>query len=80
MEFESVIKARESIRSYSNKNVEDEKITFVLESARLAPSWRNRQCWQFVVVKDKKNYNRFIKNQYHKLLVKKGSSNYCGMW
>jgi nitroreductase len=54
MEFESVIKARESIRSYSNKNVEDEKITFVLESARLAPSWRNRQCWQFVVVKDKK--------------------------
>ncbi len=54
MEFESLIKARESIRSYSNKKVEDEKINFVLESARLAPSWRNRQCWQFVVVKDKK--------------------------
>ena len=45
MEFESVIKARESTRSYSNKNVEDEKINFVLESARLAPSWKNRQCW-----------------------------------
>jgi len=54
MEFESVIKGIESIRSYSNKKVEDEKINFALESARLAPSWRNRQCWQFVVVKDKK--------------------------
>ena len=53
MEFENVIKARESIRSYSNKNVEDEKKNFVFESTRLAPSWINRQCWQFVVVKDK---------------------------
>lgn len=54
MEFVNIIKTRESIRSYSNKKVEDEKINFVLESARLSPSWRNRQCWHFIVVKDKK--------------------------
>jgi nitroreductase len=54
MEFESVIKSRESIRDYVDKKVEEEKINFVLESARLAPSWTNKQCWQFLVVKDKK--------------------------
>ncbi len=54
MNFENIIKVRRSIRSYSNKEVEDEKINFVLESARLAPSWGNGQCWQFIVIKDKK--------------------------
>ena len=54
MEFERVIKTRESIRDYSDKKVEDEKINYVLECARLAPSWTNKQCWQFIVIKDKK--------------------------
>jgi nitroreductase len=54
MEFESVIKSRESVRDYSDKNVEDEKINYLLECARLAPSWTNKQCWQFIVIKDKK--------------------------
>ena len=57
MDFESVIKSRESIRDYSDKKVEDEKINFILECARLAPSWANKQCWQFLVVKDKKIIN-----------------------
>jgi len=71
MEFESIIKSRESIRDYADKKVEDEKINFVLECARLAPSWTNKQCWQFIVVKDKKIIkdlsktsiiNRWLKN------------------
>jgi nitroreductase len=71
MEFESVIKSRESIRDFSDKKIEDEKINFVLECARLAPSWTNKQCWQFIVVKDKKIIkdlsktsiiNRWLKN------------------
>jgi len=71
LEFESVIKTRESIREYSEKPVEDEKINFILECARLAPSWANRQCWHFIVVKDKKIIedlsktsiiNRWLKN------------------
>jgi nitroreductase len=53
MEFSSVIRSRESIRNYSDKEVENEKINYVLECARLAPSWTNRQCWQFIIVKDK---------------------------
>ncbi len=61
MELESVIKSRESIRDYSDKKVEDEKIDFILECARLAPSWANKQCWQFIVIKDKKIIEKLSK-------------------
>jgi len=61
MEFESVIKSRESVRDYSLKKVEDEKINYVIECARFAPSWTNKQCWQFIVVKDKKIINDLSK-------------------
>jgi nitroreductase len=44
MEFIDVIKARTSVREYSEKQVEDEKLSYVLECARLAPSWVNKQC------------------------------------
>jgi nitroreductase len=53
MEFSDVIKTRTSIRDYSDKEVEDEKIKYVLECARWAPSWVNKQCWRFIVVRDK---------------------------
>jgi len=53
MEFEDIIKARRSVRKYQDKPVEEEKIVKCLEASRLAPSWKNGQCWRFVVVKDK---------------------------
>jgi len=71
MEFSSVIKSRESIRDYSSKKVEDKNISYVLECARFAPSWTNKQCWHFIVVKDEKIIkelsktsiiNRWLKN------------------
>ncbi len=54
MEFMDVISKRRSIRKYKPDVVSDEDIKYVLESARLAPSWANTQCWKFIVVKDKK--------------------------
>lgn len=45
------IKMRRSIRKYTDKPVEDEKIIQLLESARLAPSGSNTQPWHFIVVK-----------------------------
>ncbi len=30
----------------------EEDIEYILEAARLAPSWANSQCWKFVVVTD----------------------------
>ena len=53
MEFTDVIKARSSVREYSDRPVEADTITAVLECARLAPSWANKQCWRFIVITNK---------------------------
>ena len=45
------IETRRSIRKYTDKPVEDEKILQLLEGARLAPSGSNTQPWHFIVVK-----------------------------
>jgi nitroreductase len=50
MNIYEVIEARRSIRRYKPDPVEEEKITRVLNAARLAPSWKNLQCWRFVVI------------------------------
>jgi nitroreductase len=53
MEFMEVIRERRSIRKYKSDPVSREDIEYVLEAARMAPSWANTQCWKFVVVTDK---------------------------
>jgi len=58
MDFWQVIKQRKSYRSFSSQPVEQEKILKVLEAARLAPSWQNRQCWRFIVVQDKETIKK----------------------
>jgi len=50
MDFFEVINNRKSVRKYINKPVEKEKLERMLKAAQLAPSWRNGQCWKFVVV------------------------------
>ena len=52
MELMEVIRKRRSIRRYKPDPVPDEDIKYVLEAARLAPSWANTQCWHFIVVTD----------------------------
>lgn len=52
MELFEAIRTRRSIRKYSDKPVEEEKLQAVLEAVRQAPSWANMQCWRMVVVKD----------------------------
>jgi len=52
MNVSEAIRTRKSVRSYLPKQVEDEKLTAVLEAARLAPSASNRQEWRFVIVRD----------------------------
>jgi len=54
MELKEAIKKRQSIRDYQDKPVPEEKLTRVLEAARLAPSANNMQPWKFVVVTDSK--------------------------
>ena len=53
MDFFEVIENRQSIRSYENKPVEDDKIQKILKAARRAPSANNWQEWKFIIVRDK---------------------------
>lgn len=50
MEFIDIVNKRRSIRAYKSDPVEAEKVSFVLDAARKAPSWENMQCWRFMVI------------------------------
>ena len=50
MNFLELVKRRYSCRAYLPRDVEREKIDYVLECVRFAPSAVNRQPWQFRVV------------------------------
>jgi nitroreductase len=52
MDVFTAIGMRRSIRAYSDRLVEEEKLRKVLEAGRLAPSAKNRQEWKFIVVRD----------------------------
>jgi nitroreductase len=63
MTFLDLVKSRISIRQYASKEVEDEKIAYILECARWAPSAVNYQPWQFLVVKNE-NVKRLLQECY----------------
>jgi nitroreductase len=46
------IKTRKSVRAYLDRPVEDNKLSIILEAARLAPSAANLQEWRFVIVRE----------------------------
>jgi nitroreductase len=52
MDVLEALKTRRSIRSYTEKPVEEEKLAHVLEAGRLSPSAVNFQPWDFVVLQD----------------------------
>ncbi|MHA1238796.1 MAG: nitroreductase family protein [Candidatus Odinarchaeia archaeon] len=67
----STIVKRRSIRKYTSKEVEFDKLIQVLDAARWAPSSRNRQPWKFIVITDDKvkrqiasysRYGEFLKD------------------
>lgn len=52
-----LIETRRSIRSYKPQEIEEEKLNYVLQAFRKAPSAKNLQPWKLVVVKNKKIIN-----------------------
>jgi nitroreductase len=56
--FLDLVRKRQSVRGYSPRPVEKEKIERCLEAARLAPSACNAQPWTFIVVDDAGLKNR----------------------
>jgi nitroreductase len=53
MDTFEAIRTRRSVRRFQERPVEEEKLSALLESVRMSPSWANLQCWRFVVVKDR---------------------------
>jgi len=50
MDTIEAIKTRRSVRKFSDKAVEPEKIQTILAAVQSAPSWSNMQCWRLIVV------------------------------
>ncbi|MDR1865899.1 MAG: nitroreductase family protein [Bacteroidales bacterium] len=51
-QFFEILQRRQSVRGYSDRAVEAEKLQRCLEAARIAPSACNAQPWKFIVVND----------------------------
>jgi nitroreductase len=52
MNFSELLRIRQSVRGYSDKPVEPEKLEMLIESVRLAPSASNSQPWKLIIVDD----------------------------
>ena len=58
MEFDDVIRKRFSVRKFSDKKVEKEKIEQILEAGRLAPTAKNLQPIKIYVVESKEGLEK----------------------
>jgi nitroreductase len=65
MDFEKLTSTRYSVRKYSSKKVEDEKLETVLEAARKAPTAVNFQPFRLYVVREEKMRQQIIEC-YHR--------------
>ncbi len=61
MSFNELIKTRYSVRNYSDKKVEQEKIDLILEAANIAPTGANRQGQRLIILKSSESMNKLTK-------------------
>lgn len=54
MNFLELVKARYSVRNYEERPIEQNKLDYIMEYVRLAPSAVNFQPWKFAVITEKK--------------------------
>ena len=92
MDFMELAKTRCSVRAYTDRKVEPEKLERILAAACLAPSACNAQPWKFVVVMEPElsarvgkaaaglGMNKFAKNAPVHILVVEESIGWMGDW
>ena len=51
MELSEAIKGRRSIRKFKTDDISSRDLEAIMEAIRWAPSWKNKQCWDVVVVR-----------------------------
>ncbi|NVO01099.1 MAG: nitroreductase family protein [Bacteroidetes bacterium] len=70
METQDCIVSRRSIRKYKTQEISKEIVSKLLEAAMYAPSARNTQSWQFIVISDKEKLAAITKvHPYAKMLL-----------
>jgi nitroreductase len=68
--FRQLVTNRRSVRRYSDRPVERDKVLACLEAARLAPSADNVQPWRFLVLDDSELRDRFSKEVFSGIFTK----------
>ena len=61
MEFEDIIRKRTSVRKFSDKKLEQEKLNQILEAGRLAPTAKNNQPIKIYVVNSNEGIEKIDK-------------------
>jgi nitroreductase len=67
VKFLELIKLRQSVRAYSEKPVEKEKLERCIEAARLAPSACNAQPWKYVVIDEPELRKKIARETYNNI-------------
>ena len=65
MEFLDVAKERYSVRNYSSKKVEKEKLERILEAAHVAPTAANLQPVRLLVIQEEAGFAKLKKVYFH---------------
>lgn len=66
---------RTSVRKYKQESLKKEEIDLILKAAFSAPSARNSQPWQFIVVQNKGTFKGFKSNDTLCIFSKR-----CQLW
>jgi nitroreductase len=56
------IQNRHTTQRFTNTPIEQEKIQAILNAARWAPSWLNKQPWKFIIIKDQNTKEQLSEN------------------
>jgi nitroreductase len=52
MDFYKVIESRTSNKTYKSTPIPTEKLDKIINAALMAPSWKNRTCYQFIFINE----------------------------
>jgi nitroreductase len=68
MDFQELVRQRQSVRKYQNKPVEKEKIEKLIEAVHLAPSACNSQPWKLIIVDEPELKGEVAKATFNKAI------------
>ncbi|WGM88641.1 MAG: nitroreductase family protein [Candidatus Bathyarchaeum tardum] len=60
MDIIEAIKSRRSVRKFSDKKIDSNKLITILDAIRFAPSAFNRQEWRFVIIKNSETTHKLV--------------------